>query len=444
MNLQHTSSAEPSGAPLAVIGLGYVGLPLALAFERSGAAVTGFDVAAAKVEALVAGQSPIATVKPADVHAALQSKRLRFTANEADLAGVRDFILCVPTPLDSAKQPDLTAVRSATALVGRHLRAGGLVALESTVYPGATREVVVPILESGSGLRAGIDFHVAFSPEREDPGNAQFEAASIPKLVGGLTEACAKRALALYGSAIRSVVEVPSLETAEMAKLLENVFRAVNIALVNELKLICHRISQGNFEVDVFDVIRAASTKPFGYMPFWPGPGLGGHCIPVDPHYLAWKAREFDVSCRLIETAADINWAIPRYVVQRTVEALSSGAERPVKGARVLLAGVSYKADVDDTRESPAHPIAAELLRLGADVSFTDPHVAEFRVHDRPDEALPRVDLVGAPLPRFDAVVILAAHRRFDLSRLLAVAPVVVDTRRVVDPKDFDGIIVQA
>jgi UDP-N-acetyl-D-glucosamine dehydrogenase len=365
------STVPPVGKPMSVgvIGLGYVGLPLCLAFARNGVVALGVDVDATKVEQLARGESYIKHVAAADIQAARQAGCFDATADFARLRDVSAILICVPTPLTSNRVPDLSFVESTASAIAPHLKAGQLVVLESTTYPGTTEDVVRPILEKGSGLVAGKDFALAFSPEREDPGNAKCKLADIPKVVGGLTPGCLEHATALYSRVVREVVPVSSCRAAEATKLLENIFRSVNIALVNELKVIYAAMG-----IDVWEVIRAASTKPFGYMPFFPGPGLGGHCIPIDPFYLTWKALEYGMRTRLIELAGEINTAMPDHVIGRVVDALNDSG-KAVRGAKVLLLGLAYKPDVDDDRESPTYAIMQGLEKRGAIVDYNDPFV---------------------------------------------------------------------
>lgn len=356
---------------VAVIGLGYVGLPLCLAFSRSGAKVLGVDVDPEKTDRLNAGQSYIKHIAAAAI---AEARQAGFTTT-TDFSRLRDadaILICVPTPLTPNRVPDLSFVESTAQSIAPHLARGQLVVLESTTYPGTTEEVVKPILESGSGLEAGKDFFLAFSPEREDPGNPT-RLSDIPKVVGGLTPQCRERAVALYGRIVRQVVPVSSCAAAEATKLLENIFRAVNIAMVNELKIIYAAMG-----IDVWEVINAAATKPFGFMPFYPGPGLGGHCIPIDPFYLTWKALEYGMPTRLIELAGEINTAMPEYVVGRVVDALND-ASKAVKGSKILLLGLAYKPNVDDDRESPTYAVMELLERRGALVFYNDPHVPAIR-----------------------------------------------------------------
>jgi UDP-N-acetyl-D-glucosamine dehydrogenase len=410
-------------AKIGVVGLGYVGLPLALSFARQGFRVIGFDIDPSKVDRLARGESYIRHVDAARVAEAIAQGRLS-PSGDFGRAGEADcLIICVPTPLTAAREPDLSFITSTAESLSPRLRAGQLVVLESTTYPGTTEECLKPILEKG-GLRAGVDFHLAFSPEREDPGNPSYETSTIPKVVGGLTPACLDAALALYGAAIAQVVPVSSLRAAELTKLLENIYRSVNIALVNELKMLCHRM-----DIDVFEVIDAAATKPFGFQPFYPGPGLGGHCIPIDPFYLTWKAREYEFSTRFIELAGEINTAMPHYVVQRTIEALNE-RERSLKGSRILVMGIAYKRDVDDLRESPALRIIELLLERGAQVAYHDPYVAKL-----PPLRAHRLDMSSVPFNRevvsgFDLAVVVTDHTAVDYQALVDWVPVVVDSRR--------------
>jgi UDP-N-acetyl-D-glucosamine dehydrogenase len=368
-----TASAPPDQPfKVAVVGLGYVGLPLCLAFAREGVRTLGIDTDAAKTASLLRKESYIKHVPSAAVAAAVKADMLDASTEFARLGSAESIVICVPTPLTVNRTPDLSFVEGTARSIAPFLRKGQLVVLESTTYPGTTEEVLKPILEKGSGLAAGIDFHVAFSPEREDPGN-RLTLQYIPKVVGGLTPACQDRAAALYGQVVKQVVPVSSCRAAEATKLLENIFRSVNIALVNELKLIYAKM-----DIDVWEVIRAASTKPFGFMPFYPGPGLGGHCIPIDPFYLTWKAMEFGMRTRLIELAGEINTAMPQYVVDRVIEALNDGG-KSARGAKILLLGLAYKPNVDDDRESPTYEIMALLETRGAIVDYNDPHVPVIR-----------------------------------------------------------------
>src|SRR5690348_4113584 len=359
-------------AKVGVIGLGYVGLPLAVEFARTGFDVTGFDVDAAKTGHINEGKSYIPDVTAADVAAMVKAGRLRATTDMTALGAMDAIDICVPTPLRKTKDPDLSYVVLAVEAVAATLRRGQLIVLESTTYPGTTDEVVQPMLEA-KGLKADVDFFLAFSPERVDPGNQQFTTRNIPKIVGGSGPASTEVAAALYGSTVQRVVSVSSTRVAEMVKLLENTFRAVNIGLVNEIALMCHKM-----DLNVWEVIDAAKTKPFGFMPFYPGPGLGGHCIPIDPFYLSWKARQSGFECRFIELAGQVNGAMPEYVVQLVAQALNS-TRKPLNGSRVHLFGMAYKPNVGDVRESPALDILELLTRQGATVSYTDPYVDSLR-----------------------------------------------------------------
>ena len=408
-------------AKIGIIGLGYVGLPLAVEFARAGFDVTGFDVDASKAEQINAGKSYIPDVPDADLRAEVAAKRLRATTDMRQLAAMDVIDICVPTPLRKTKDPDLSYVVKAVEGVQATLRPGQLVILESTTYPGTTDEVVQPMLEAKGG-KADVDFLLAFSPERVDPGNPNFKTKDIPKVVGGVGPASTKAAAALYGAVVTSVVEVSSTRVAEMVKLLENTFRAVNIGLVNEIALMSHKM-----DINVWEVIDAAKTKPFGFMPFYPGPGLGGHCIPIDPFYLSWKARQSGFECRFIELAGQVNSSMPEYVVQRVIDALNS-ARKSLNGARVHIFGVAYKKDVGDVRESPALDIIELLVRRGADVTYSDPYVPYLTHGGRTYESLPSA---AAPC---DCAVIVTDHSVFDWTRLAPALPLIVDTRHAVQP----------
>jgi UDP-N-acetyl-D-glucosamine dehydrogenase len=411
---------------IGIVGLGYVGLPLALAFAEAGHEVVGLDTDPRKVEGLNGGRSHIEDVP--DSALAPLGERLRATGNQADLASCEAIVICVPTPLTGSREPDLTyLLDSATALSGV-LQPEQLVVLESTTYPGTTRERLLPILEE-SGMKAGTDFHLAFSPERIDPGRTDFTVKTTPKLVGGFTPACAERARELYSLICDEVVVLSSPEAAELSKLLENIFRSVNIALVNELAQLCDRL-----EIDVWEVVDAAATKPFGFMRFEPGPGMGGHCLPVDPFYLAFKAREHDFYPEFIELAGKINQTQPAFCVERIERALND-VGKPVKGSRILLLGVSYKAGVGDTRESPALKIARRLMERGGDVSYHDPHVPEL-----PELRLKSVDLKES-LSSCDVTAIVTAHPELDYQDVVTSAPLVVDFRGVTRSIDSPKLV---
>jgi UDP-N-acetyl-D-glucosamine dehydrogenase len=418
---------ESRQARIGIIGLGYVGLPLAVEFARTGFGVTGFDVDPGKNAEINAGRSYIPDVPSSDLQAVLASKKLTATADMSRLGAMDVIDICVPTPLRKTKDPDLSYVVKAVEAVAATLRPGQLVILESTTYPGTTDEVVQPMLES-KGLKAEADFFLAFSPERVDPGNTRFTTRTIPKVVGGIGPLSARLAAALYGSVVSTVVPVSSTRVAEMVKLLENTFRAVNIGLVNEIALMCHKL-----DIDVWEVIDAARTKPFGFMPFYPGPGLGGHCIPIDPFYLSWKARQSGFEARFIELAGHVNSAMPEYVVQRIADALNS-VQKPVNGSRVHLFGVAYKRDVTDMRESPALDIIELLGRRGAVVSYTDPFVPTL-IHG--GITLESIPFERAVSQAWDCAVVTTDHTQFDYSRIAAL-PLVVDTRNAC--RGFEGV----
>jgi UDP-N-acetyl-D-glucosamine dehydrogenase len=401
---------------IGIVGLGYVGLPLAVSFAEAGQEVVGLDADPGKIAALSEGRSYIEDIP--DAMLAPLTERLRATGDPAELGACEAVVICVPTPLTGSREPDLTFLTEAASALAEVLRPGQLVVLESTTYPGTTRERLAPILER-SGLTAGSDFHLAFSPERIDPGRTDYTVRTTPKLVGGLTPACAERAQALYGLVCDEVVGLSTPEAAELAKLLENIFRSVNIALVNELAQLCDRLG-----IDIWEVIEAAATKPFGFMRFDPGPGMGGHCLPVDPFYLAFKAREHDFYPEFIELAGKVNRAQPAYCVDRVARALNE-AEKAVKGSRILLLGVSYKAGVGDIRESPALEIVGLLRDLGADVSYHDPFAEEL-----PEFDLHSVDLEEA-LGSTDLVAIVTAHPGIDYGEVVAAAPLTIDFRGV-------------
>lgn len=409
-----------------VIGLGYVGLPLVKTFLGRGLKVTGFDVDPKKVRWLNRGRSYIRHIPAAELKRYLAKGMFEATDDFGELRDVDAIIICVPTPLDGHGNPDLSYVLNTTISVAENLRPGHLVVLESTTYPGTTSEAMRPILETG-GLTAGSDFFLAFSPEREDPGNRSFTTASTPKVVGGLTPDCLRLARALYDRIVVRTVPVSSTGAAEATKLLENIFRSVNIALVNELKMIFDRMG-----IDIWEVIRAASSKPFGFMPFYPGPGLGGHCIPIDPFYLTWKAKEVDYQTKFIELAGEINRYMPYYVVEKTVSALN-GRGRAVKGARVLVLGVAYKKDIDDPRESPALKIIALLREKGARVSYNDPYIQRSAGHrEYPGLDMKSVPLTAARLKAADAVIIATDHSAYDYPWIVKNSRLVIDTRNAV------------
>ena len=408
-------------ARIGVIGLGYVGLPLAVEFAKQGFDVTGFDVDSFKIDEINAGRSYILDVKTDDVTSAVSAGRLRATADMSKLREMDAIDICVPTPLRKTKDPDLSYVVQAVDSVKAQLKPGQLVILESTTYPGTTDEVVQPALEE-NGLKAGVDFYLAFSPERVDPGNPSYNTRSIPKVVGGVNQASTDVAADLYGSIIDTVVRVSSTQVAEMVKLLENTFRAVNIGLVNEIALMAHRMN-----IDVWEVIDAASTKPFGFMPFYPGPGLGGHCIPIDPFYLSWKARQSGFECRFIELAGHVNGSMPAFVVERIGEALNT-VKKAVNGSRIHLFGVAYKKDVSDMRESPALDVLELLHRLGATLSYTDPYVPQLQHGDLDLSSVAEAESGDS----VDCAVICTNHKVFDYQAIVKRFPLVVDTRNAL------------
>jgi UDP-N-acetyl-D-glucosamine dehydrogenase len=407
-----------------VVGLGYVGLPLAVTFAEAGVPVLGLDAVQAKVDQVNAGESYIEDVPSERLAPLVADGRVRATTSWDALRPVDAVLICLPTPLTEHREPDLSAVLGAAESMSQRLRPGHLIVLESTTYPGTTREEVAPVLER-SGLRAGRDFHLAFSPERVDPGRVDWTTATTPKVIGGLTPACTQRAVEIYGRACERLVPVGSPEVAELTKLLENIFRSVNIALVNELAILCDRMG-----IDVWEVIDAAATKPFGFMPFRPGPGLGGHCIPIDPFYLTWKAREFDLHTEFIELAGKVNSQMPHFCVSKVARALNN-RRTALNGSRVLVIGVAYKANVNDTRESPALKVIELLGAEGAQVEYHDPHVP----------ALPKLGLESVPLDAealdaYEAVVIVTPHDGIDWAMVVSEAQLVVDLRNVVPAVD--------
>jgi UDP-N-acetyl-D-glucosamine dehydrogenase len=417
---------------IGVIGLGYVGLPLILRFGEVGFQVIGFDVDAGKVKQLNDGGSYIQNVSSARVQALLASRRLEATTALERLAEPDAVVICVPTPLTQHRDPDLRYVEKTADAVAATLRRNQLVCLESTTYPGTTDEVVLPRLEA-RGLRVGADFFLAFSPEREDPGNAQFETATIPKVVGGVTPDCLALATALYAAAIKQVVPVASTRVAEATKILENVYRAVNIALVNELKIAFERMG-----INVWDVIEAAKTKPFGFQPFYPGPGLGGHCIPIDPFYLTWKAREYGVVTRFIELAGEVNAGMPAYVILKLMEALNERS-KALKGSRILVLGAAYKRDTDDSRESPGLEIMEDLFHKGAKVDYSDPHLPRLPMVRKHRIDLASVVLSEASVRQYDAVLLVTDHSRFPYELIHRSAALIVDSRNAFRARGLTG-----
>jgi UDP-N-acetyl-D-glucosamine dehydrogenase len=400
-----------------IIGMGYVGLPLAVAFAEAGHEVFGVEVDPGRVAALVRGESYVEDIPSERLQAVQHS--LHATTRYADLAKVEAVIVAVPTPLTRNREPDLSALENSAGRIGEVLQDGQLVVLESTTYPGTTRDKLVPILEEHSGLKAGVDFHVAYSPERVDPGRTDYTLRTTPKIVGGLTTACRERAVALYSEIADHLVPVSAPEPAELAKLLENVFRSVNIALVNELAMLCDRMG-----IDIWEVVEAAATKPYGFMRFDPGPGMGGHCLPVDPFYLAWKAREYDMPTEFIELAGEVNQAMPYFCVEKITRALNDHS-KAVRGSRIVVIGIAYKAGVGDVRESPGLKILRILRERGANVAFHDDYVGRLDDFDLDSEALEEA-LTGA-----DCAVIVTAHPELDVERVVRDSPLVVDFRGV-------------
>jgi len=443
MELRHEtvlSSIQPSPAPLpnlarelkkrirtrtaktGIIGLGYVGLPLAVEMAKAGFQVTGIDLSQEKVNALNRGVSYIPDVPSQTVESFVAADRLRATQSLAAVAELDTINICVPTPLRKNKDPELSYIIAAVEVIRNHIRAGQLIILESTTYPGTTREVVLPILEE-SGLKAGSDFFLAYSPERVDPGNSIFHTQNIPKVVGGITPRCAETAVFFYRQYIDNVFSVSSTDCAEMVKLLENTFRSVNIALANEMALTCH-----SFGINVWEVIEAAKTKPFGFMPFYPGPGLGGHCIPVDPYYLTWKARMKGCEPRLIELAGHINSQMPAFVIRGMADALNE-KRKCLNGAKVLALGVAYKRDTNDVRESPALQVLLGLQEKGCEICFSDPYVPQITINET---NLDSVTLSPELLQSMDLVVVLTDHSKFDYAMIARFSPLIFDTRNAL------------
>jgi UDP-N-acetyl-D-glucosamine dehydrogenase len=422
---------ENRSAHLAVIGLGYVGLPLAVELAQAGFRVTGIDLDEKRVAMLQAGRSYIQDVSTSDVRVLARSGRLSATSDFGVLRKVDAVNVCVPTPLSKHRDPDVSHVVAAAEQVARHLHSGMLVVLESTTYPGTTDELILPLLEK-TGMKVGRDFFLAFSPERVDPGNPKFNTRNIPKVVGGVTPRCTEIAVKLYRQRLEQVVPVSSPQVAEMVKLLENTFRSVNIGLVNELALMCARL-----KIDVWEVIRAAATKPFGFMPFYPGPGLGGHCIPIDPFYLSWKARASGFEARFIELAGSVNAQMPEHVVNLVAEGLNRRG-KPVRGSRVLVLGVAYKANIDDTRESPSLDIMETLRERGARLEYSDPFVPKLEFAGK---RLSSVSLTTANLRRFDCVIIATAHRNIPFAGVLRHSKLVIDTRNALQGRKSSKII---
>lgn len=412
-------------AVVCVIGLGYVGLPLLRAFHQAGFRTLGFDVDQAKIDLLHAGKNYLKHLGEDFVKAMCNSSRFAATADARRLGEADAIIVCVPTPLGRHLEPDMSYIEQTTQEISQTLRPGQLIVLESSTYPGTTRELMLPVFEKG-GLKCGTDFFLAFSPEREDPGRKDFATQTIPKLVGGIDPNSGKIALDLYRCAIQQVVPVSSAEVAEAAKLLENIYRSVNIALVNEMKVVLTAMG-----IDVWEVIAAASTKPFGFQPFYPGPGLGGHCIPIDPYYLTWKAREVGYPTRFIELAGEVNRAMPEFVVERTIMALNK-LGKAVRGTRMLVLGLAYKPDVDDVRESPSFELIEKLEELGAHVDYSDPHVPQTHKMRHYDLQMRSVELTPTSLASYECVVIATHHAAFDWQKIADHSKLIVDTRNAM------------
>ena len=407
-------------ARVGIVGLGYVGLPLAVEFARAGFTVTGIDISEEKIRRVNAGDSYVGDIPSSTLAPLVESGKLRATSDFSAVLELDTINICVPTPLRKTKDPDMSYIVSSCQEIARHFHAGMLVILESTTYPGTTDELVLPMLAKG-GLQVGRDFFLCFSPERVDPGNPRYQTANIPKVVGGSTPACTEIGRLFYSQALETVVPVSSTQVAEMVKLLENTFRMINIGLANEMALMCGRIG-----IDVWEVIDAAATKPFGFMPFYPGPGLGGHCIPIDPFYLSWKTKQAGIEARFIELAGYINGQMPHFVVEKVQDALND-AGKPVKGSRILVMGVSYKRNIDDMRESPALDVMLLLQRRGGVVSYCDPHVPALNLEGLHLESAPLESAAAA-----DCVVIVTDHKAFDYKLLVEKAPLIVDTRNAL------------
>lgn len=424
---------------IAIIGLGYVGLPLALQFVRSGVSVLGLDIDQAKVDSLCAGQSYIHHIDSQSIKDAVSSGAFSASTEFSRVTECEAIIICVPTPLNKNREPDISYVLKTGEAIAPYLKGSinpthkkktQLIVLESTTYPGTTDEDLRAVLEHGSGLKAGVDFHLAFSPEREDPGNPASKVAVIPKVVGGYTPTCLERAVELYGRAVQKVVPVSSCRAAEATKLLENIFRSINIALVNELKVVYEKMG-----IDIWEVIEAAKTKPFGFMPFYPGPGLGGHCIPIDPFYLTWKAREYGQATRFIELAGEVNTAMPQYVVSKLASALNLH-RKPVNGSKILMVGLAYKANVDDDRESPTYVLMDLLKESGAELAYFDPYVPVIKpTREHPHWAGTKsIEFTQEVISGFDAVIITTAHANVDYQKLVEWSQLIIDTRNATRP----------
>ena len=422
-------------ARIGIIGLGYVGLPLVIEFGRAGFHVTGLDIDSTKVDRLNRGESYIKHIPSKILRELVEQKRFESTTDFSSVSDLECVLICVPTPLNSNREPDMSFIVATAQEIAPHLRKDQIVILESTTYPGTTRDVLIPELESGSGLKANQDFYVAYSPEREDPNNKDFSTSTIPKVIGADSDYALECANTLYLSFINKTVPVSSTQAAEATKLMENIFRSVNIALVNELKVIFDKMG-----IDIWEVIEAASTKPFGYMPFYPGPGLGGHCIPIDPFYLTWKAREFGITTRFIELAGEINVAMPEYVVNKILLALNEKGIS-VKGSRVLILGFAYKKNIDDDRESPSYKIMELLLQYGAEVEFHDPYIESIGIKREYPQFTGKKRVSLETIDQFDITVILTDHSDYDYEAIVEQSRLVVDTRNACANIKSDKII---
>jgi len=415
------SRIDKRKAVIGIIGMGYVGLPLAVHFGKKGFPVMGFDHDNEKIDSFRRGESYIRHVSIDPLREMHSEGRFDMTDDMTRLASVDCIVICVPTPLTDKKEPDLTYIIQTTDIIAHNMKRGQLIILESTTYPGTTDELILPCIEA-AGFTAGEDVFLAYSPEREDPGNTDFNAANTPKVVGGVTAACLEAATRLYG-ALTTTVPVSSTRAAELTKILENTYRSVNIALVNELKVLAHRM-----DIDIFEVIDAAASKPFGFTPFYPGPGLGGHCIPIDPFYLSWKAREFDFTTRFIQLAGEINVSMPSYVVKRTQDALNA-AQKSLKASRILILGMAYKKDVDDERESPGYTIMKMLIDGGAEVLYNDPWIPRLKPTRKFNFRMDSIELTPESLAEMDAVIIVTDHTAYDYDMIVRNARCVIDTR---------------
>ncbi|MDB4794718.1 nucleotide sugar dehydrogenase [bacterium] len=426
---------EKKFSKIAIVGLGYVGLPLSIQFARSGVTVLGLDIDEEKIGSLNLGKSYIKHIASEDIMELLKCYKLEASTDYSRIKEVEAVLICVPTPLNINREPDISHVLDTGKKISPHLHKGMLVVLESTTYPGTTDTDLRKVLEEGSGMRAGEDFHLAYSPEREDPGNPDSKVATVPKVIGGYTENCLIKAEKLYSLAVDITVPVSSCKVAEAAKLTENIFRCVNIALVNELKVVFKVM-----DIDIWEVIEAAKTKPFGYMPFYPGPGLGGHCIPIDPFYLSWKAKQYGLSARFIELAGEVNTAMPKYVVDQVVAALNT-KEMSVNDSRILIVGLAYKPNVDDDRESPSYRLMDLLKTQGAEVAYYDPHVPVIRPNREYANwaDLKSIEWNEVSVREFDLAVILTAHDGVDYDQLAEWAPIVVDTRNAMANRECSG-----